>query len=182
MHQANLPKLSQLSSNVVCADHWLASRPCRFIRQAEARGVTDLVATAAVVTYQDAGGDGSSKEDDLRQKCEGTLIQLLDQFEPVQKYHVRHTFHIQEDRDAHNEYDRNSIPGMIDCKSDFSENGSLEKAKQLQSEYWIIIYYTLLISIASFLVASVWREHSSVLPAGAAVTVEPKEYEPPECT
>ena len=37
-----------------------------------------------------SGGDGSSKEDDLRQKREGTLIQLLDEFEPVQKANVRH--------------------------------------------------------------------------------------------
>ena len=46
-------------------------------------------------------------------------------------------------------------------------------------EYWVIVYYTLLISIASFLVASVWRERSSVLPIGTEVTVEPAEYEPP---
>lgn len=35
-----------------------------------------------------SGGDGSNKEDDLRQKREGTLIQLLDEFEPVQKTSV----------------------------------------------------------------------------------------------
>ena len=68
---------------------------------------------------------------------------------------------------------------MVDCKSDYSENGSLEKPKQLQSEYWVIIYYTLLISIASFLLSSVWRERTTVLPIGAEVTVEPADYEPP---
>ena len=152
-----------------------------------------------------SGGDGSSKEDDLRQKREGTLIQLLDEFEPVQKANVRHQvpkctvlplplllphrhlcpfqirqFHIDQSKAAEGDFSRNSIPGMIDCKSDYSENGSLEKPKQLQSEYWVIIYYTLLITIASFLVSEVWRECESVLPIGAEVTVEPEDYEPPE--
>ena len=49
----------------------------------------------------------------------------------MQKHHVRHSFHIEQDKEAQHEYDRNSIPGMIDCKSDYSENGSLEKGKQL---------------------------------------------------
>jgi hypothetical protein len=58
-------------------------------------------------------------------------------------------------------------------------SGSLEKPKQIQAEYWAIIYYTLLISIASFLVSSIWRERTTVLPIGAEVTVEPSDYEPP---
>ena len=126
-----------------------------------------------------SGGDGSNKEDDLRQKREGTLIQLLDEFEPVQKLNIRHQFHIEQSRSAEGDFSRNSIPGMVDCKSDYSENGSLEKPKQLQSEYWVIIYYTLLISITSFLVSGVWRERESVLPIGADVTVEPEDYELP---
>ena len=125
-----------------------------------------------------SGGDGSNKEDDLRQKREGTLIQLLDEFEPVQKLNVRHQFHIEQSRAAEGDFSRNSIPGMIDDKSDYSENGSLEKPKQLQQEYWVIVYYTLLISIASFLVSDVWRERESILPIGAEVTVEPADYEP----
>ena len=64
---------------------------------------------------------------------------------------------------------------MIDDKSDYSENGSLEKPKQLQQEYWVIVYYTLLISIASFLVSDVWRERGSILPIGADVTLEPAD-------
>ena len=92
---------------------------------------------------------------------------------------MRHGFHIEQSRMAEADFSRNSIPGLIDCKSDYSENGSLDKKEQLQSEYWTIIYYTLLISIASFLVASVWRERASVLPIEAEVTVEPADYEPP---
>ena len=38
------------------------------------------------------GGDGSSSEDDLRQRREGTLIELLDEFEPVQNTWVPHRF------------------------------------------------------------------------------------------
>ena len=87
-------------------------------------------------------------------------------------------FHIEQSKAAEGDFSRNSIPGVIDCKSDYSENGSLEKPKQLQSEYWVIMYYTLLISIASFLVSEVWLERESVLPIGAEVTVEPEDYKP----
>ena len=75
-----------------------------------------------------SGGDGSSKEDDLRQKREGTVIQLLDEFEPVQKVNVRHQFHIDQSRAAESDFLRHSIPGMIDCKSDYSENARHNRA------------------------------------------------------
>lgn len=119
------------------------------------------------------GGDGSNSEDDLRQTREGSVVKFLDEFEEVQKHQVRHSFHIQHAKAAESDFARNSIPGMLDEKSDWSENGSLEKRDQLQSEYWTISYYSLLISITSFLVASVWKDRSSVLSIGTHVTVEP---------
>lgn len=124
------------------------------------------------------GGDGSSTEDELRQSCEGTILKFMDDYEMVATQHVRHRFHIDQSKRAERDFHRHSIPGLIDCKSDWSENGSLEKKRQLQSEYWVIVYYSLLISISSFLVTSVWRERSSILPIDAEVTVEPPEFEP----
>lgn len=125
------------------------------------------------------GGDGSSTEDELRQSCEGTIVKFMDDYEIVATQHVRHRFHIDQSKRAESDFHRNSIPGIIVCTSDWSENGSLQKRRQLQSEYWVIVYYSLLISISSFLVTSVWRERSSILPINAEVTVEPPEYEPP---
>lgn len=127
-----------------------------------------------------SGGDGSNSEDDLRQTCNGSIIKFLDQFESVQKYHVRHGFHIDQSKRAEGDFRRNAIPGMVDDKSDWSENGSLAKKRQIQSEYWVIVYYSLLISISSFLVSSAWRERACILPVDTEVTVEPLEYVPPD--
>lgn len=149
----------------------------------DARG--ELKAGVSKVWVQDiewsrikTGGDGSSSEDELRQHRSGTVIQFLDEFEPVQQQHLRHSFHIDQCKDAEADFSCNSIPGVIDCKSDWSENGSLEKKRQMQSEYWVIVHYSLLISIASFLVSSAWLDRTSILPVGAEVTVEPADYAP----
>lgn len=104
----------------------------------------------------------------------------MDEFEKVKKYHVRHGFHIDQTKRAETDFKRNAIPGIVDDKSDWSENGSTAKKRQLQSEYWVIIYYSSLISVSSFLVSSAWRERASVLPIDGEVTVEPLTYIPPE--
>ena len=64
------------------------------------------------------------------------------------------------------------MPGMVFGNSDFSENGEIVVKRMLQMEYWIIVYYTLLISINCVLISSVWTDRASQLPAGAVVTVE----------
>lgn len=75
------------------------------------------------------GGDGSSSEDDLRKSCEGTPIELLDRFEPVQKAAVSHCFHIDHDKVATKEMLENATPGVLFCDSDWSENGSVQPKK-----------------------------------------------------
>jgi len=50
------------------------------------------------------GGDGSSAEDDLRQKREGTVIELLDEFEPVQNAWTPHRYNIVNAKVAAKEY------------------------------------------------------------------------------
>ena len=121
------------------------------------------------------GGDGSSSEDDLRQSCEGTPIEFLDRFEPVQKGAVGHCFHIDHDKAASQELHENATPGMAFDDSDWSENGSIQPPKQLQQEYWKIIYYSLLVSMVKFLLARFWKDRTSALPKDAEVTVEPSE-------
>eukprot|EP00966_Prymnesium_polylepis_P172802 3996364-Prymnesium_polylepis.1 len=48
----------------------------------------------------------------------------------------------------------------------------------MQQEYWTIVYYSLLISIARFLLTSAWKDTRSALPRGTEVTVEPHERSP----
>ena len=144
-----------------------------------------------------SGGDGSSSEDELRQQCEGTLIECLDAFEPIQDTMTPHRFDIghvkvrtpslppsHTDRHrrtplspipsqvAARECDQHTVLGMIKDDSDYSENGEIKKKDAMQREYWTIVYYTLKISISSFLVSAAWKDRRGPLPKGAEVTVE----------
>jgi hypothetical protein len=71
-------------------------------------------------------------------------------------------------------------PGMIRDKSDWSENGSVQVKQQMQSEYWNIVYYSLLISMSSFLISSIWKDRTSALHKGDEVTVEPGDKSVPD--
>ena len=65
-------------------------------------------------------------------------------------------------------------PGVLDGDSDYSENGPIANAREIQSEYWVMKTYTLFISIWSFLLFSAWRDRCGALAKGSAVTVEPE--------
>ena len=93
------------------------------------------------------GGDGSNSEDEMRQQCEGTLIEFLDQASTAYSNFTPHSFHIDQAKVADRECDEHAVPGMLRDKSDWSENGECKVKHQLQSEYWMVIYYSLLISI-----------------------------------
>jgi len=60
-----------------------------------------------------------------------------------------------------------------EVNSDWSENGEIVLKLQMQSEYWSIKYYSLLISITSFLVASAWKDREGALNVKTEVTVQP---------
>ena len=121
------------------------------------------------------GGDGSNSEAELRQQRKGTLIQFLDEAGQAYSNFKPHSFHIQQSRMADHEYKENVGPGMIQDNSDWSENGECKVKHQMQSEYWHIMYYSLLISICSFLITSIWIDRSSALKKGVEVTVEPND-------
>ena len=120
------------------------------------------------------GGDGSNSEDDLRQHCEGTLLEFLDEACTAYSNFTPHSFHIDQAKVADRECDQHAVPGQVRDKSDWSENGEIKVKHQLQSEYWTIVYYSLLISINSFLITEVWLDRSSPLVRLSEVTVEPE--------
>ena len=76
---------------------------------------------------------------------------------------TQHIFHIDQAKAADWESEQHTVPGMIRDKSDWSENGEIKVKHQMQSEYWTIVYYSLLISITSFLVTSIWKDREGAL-------------------
>jgi hypothetical protein len=62
-------------------------------------------------------------------------------------------------------------PLIVKKDIDFSENGSMKNYKQLQSQYWVTIMYTLFVSVVSWLLASEWNREEGLLKKGDEVTV-----------
>ena len=62
---------------------------------------------------------------------------------------------------------------------DWSENGVIATARQIQSEYWCLKYYSLFISITTYLIFEAWLDRSSKLSKGTEVTVEPEGLSQP---
>ena len=123
------------------------------------------------------GGDGngdSAEDSDLRHTASGTVYEFLDACEEVHRGWVPHRFHAVQSRKAETECEQNLTPGKLKNDSDWSENGEIVVKHQMQSEYWTIKYYSLLVSITSFLVSSVWKDRTCPLKAGAEVTVQPE--------
>ena len=75
------------------------------------------------------------------------------------------------ERRAQMEYERNVRPLIVKRDIDFSENGSITDKRQIQSQYWQTIGYTLFVSIASWLMTKEWNKIEGNLPMNAEVTV-----------
>ena len=69
---------------------------------------------------------------------------------------------------------QNAWLGMLLSDYDWAENGVLELARQIQSEYWCLKYFSLFIVIGSYLKSDVWLDRESLLAEGDEVTVEPE--------
>ena len=124
-----------------------------------------------VVKSSDDNGD----ERDLRHTVTGTITQLLDACEEVFRGWVPHRYHGVQAREAEIECNRNCTPAKLRNNSDWAENGEIVLKLQMQSEYWSIKYYSLLISITSFLVASARKDRQGALTEKTEVTVQPAE-------
>ena len=62
-------------------------------------------------------------------------------------------------------------PGMFSRDIDFSENGSLKNARELQSEHWTSVQYSLMVSVLSWIDAKEWDMEEGKLDPGTEVTV-----------
>ena len=101
----------------------------------------------------------------------GTLVDFLDEFERLSETHTLHRHLVSTKRKASISYDKNVRPLIVKRDIDFSENGSMKNYKQLQSQYWVTIMYTLFVSVVSWLLASEWNREEGLLKKGDEVTV-----------
>ena len=101
----------------------------------------------------------------------GTLVDFLNEFERLSEKHALHRHLASTERMASISYDKNVRPLIIKRDIDFSENSSMKNYKQLQSQYWVTIMYTLFVSVVSWLLASEWNREEGLLKKGNEVTV-----------
>ena len=101
----------------------------------------------------------------------GNLIEFLDKYEETSEKHALHRNLVSTERMASIAYDQNVRPLMMTRNQDFAENGSIKNKRQVQSQYWITISYTLFISCVTWVVSVEWNKEAGKLKVGDEVTV-----------
>ena len=88
------------------------------------------------------------------------------------KNNARHCGLLSYEYRASKDFQQNRRPGDFERNLDFSENGLLNNSRQVQSEYYNSIQYSLLVSVWSWLGASMWDFVEGDIKRGAEVTVD----------
>ena len=118
--------------------------------------------------------DGSNEDKDtLRARCVAPVVRFLDTFEEASVKFPAHRHLIGDTKAKARRRDRFFWPGMLLSDYDWSENGVIAYARQIQSEYWALTHFSLFISITTYLVVEAWLDRRSHLSVGTEVTVEP---------
>lgn len=121
---------------------------------------------------QPSDGSATGEKETLRERRESSIIEFLDTFQKASIGFPNHRHLIHAAKASALQRDRNFWPGMLLSDYDWSENGVIASARQIQSEYWSLVYYSLFIQITTYLVSDAWLDRSSLLSIGAEVTVE----------
>lgn len=114
--------------------------------------------------------DGSNEDKEtLRAQRVGTVIQFLDAFEEASVKFPAHRHLIGDAKAKARRRERYFWPGMLLSDYDWSENGVINNARQIQSEYWALTHYSLFISITTYLIVEAWLDRLSLLSVGSEV-------------
>ena len=135
---------------------------------------------AAQRSTDEAAGGAQQQADSpsLRAQRRGTLVEFFDEFERASFKFPAHRELVAAAKRAAKQLKQNVWPGVLIADIDWSENGLIAAARQIQSEYWCLSYFSLLIMIVCHLKQDVWQDEASLLHELDEVTVEP-EGSPP---
>ena len=106
---------------------------------------------------------------------EGTLVDFLDEVEVALNKSLHNRILLTNEYRAKQQLSQIRRPGMFSRDIDFSENGSLKNARELQSEHWTSVQYSLMVSVLSWIDAKEWDMEDENLDSGAEVTVNGEE-------
>ena len=92
--------------------------------------------------------------------CAGTIVDFLDEFEPVCNNMCQHRNTLQKCRDSARDFEQNAVPGMVGLDTDWAENLTISKARLLQTQYYNLVRCSLLITAVQYL------DKAAFLPCG----------------
>ena len=120
-----------------------------------------------------ARGQPTPTRESLRELREGTLVDLLDDFETqVMAKYPFHKYTLHRTRASSLELHRSALPGWLLSDRDWSERYTIIDARRIQSEYWSQRTCGLFSSISSLLLQSAWDQRTGAIPKGSEVTIE----------
>ena len=119
-------------------------------------------------------GRNEQADDSLRVQRRGTIVEFIDEFERASLKFPAHRELVGAAKKAAKLLRQNCWPGMLLADYDWAENGLISAARQIQSEYWCLKYFSLFIIIVSFLKSAEWLDTDTLLSEGDEVTVEPE--------
>lgn len=117
-------------------------------------------------------GSNSDEKEALRERREASVIEFLDDFLKSSAKFPAHRQLIRASKAAALARERNAWIGMLLSDYDWSENGVIMTARQIQSEYWSLVHFSLFIQITWYLSSEAWLHQRSLLAVGAEVTVQ----------
>ena len=128
------------------------------------------------MTEGSAPGVTEQQDASLRAQRRGTLVEFLDEFERMSLKFPAHRELVVASKKAAKQLRENCWLGMLMADYDWSENGLIAAARQIQSEYWCLKYFSLFITIVSYLVPDSWHDQASApasLPRSLARSLAP---------
>ena len=102
----------------------------------------------------------------------GTLIYYLDKVEEAGKKNSRHRVLLSYKYRFHKDFQQNRRPGNFEQALDFSDNWSLKNARQVKSECFNSIQYSVIFSVWSWIDASMWDLVEVDIKRGAEVPMD----------
>lgn len=123
-------------------------------------------------TEKPAAGSTSTEKETLRSDRAGTIIDFLDEFEPVFNKYAYHRYILERTRESNLQFERSAMPGMLKLDVDWAENYTMMHAREIQSEYWMAKQCSIFVCIGKMLLLAAWSATTGNLKVGSEVTVE----------
>lgn len=181
-----LQEMLEEHGNILDGNEWVGDKSInwwQYTHQVEpsaashSQNMARLAAAARAAARQNIDADDEEYNEKtgsrnlILEPTSGSLLEYLIRFRTVSEDNTNHRHLVATEAAAKVKYDQNVRPLIVTRTIDFSENGTIKDKRQVQSQYWQTIGYTVFMSILEWLLASEWDKESGQLKVGDEVTV-----------